>query len=129
MDEHQLTRRKYNRGRLLATEKVWVWGAIDITTHQIIIKRLPDQRAQSLMALTAAHIRPGSKVFTDGAYKDRENDFLTLGMQMHWWVNHSEGTYAEQVDNPITGGMKQNFNRIILIYYLFRRRNCNNKSH
>ena len=85
-------------------EGVIVWGAFDQTTNRVIIQRLPDQTHASLLALIAAFIAPQSTILSDGWLRGRTNDLVTdLHMHMHYWVNHSNGVFAEQVTDPLLG--------------------------
>lgn len=111
MDEHFLTKRKYNRGRFLVTEYVQVWGAFDQTTKQVVIKRVPNSTNMTLWSCIAAFVREQSTIFADGRLRHSENTIVgTLGMHMLYWINHSEGTFAETITDPILGNSNINLN-------------------
>ena len=95
--------RKHNRGRHLASEQVLVFGAFDRETQEVILHRIPDKSHETILPLIAAYIAPGSTIHSDGAYRDREEDFIRMGMHMSYWVNHSNSQYAEQVTDPLLG--------------------------
>ena len=50
--------RKYGRGDELVNEHQWVWGAIDTTTHQVVIRRMgaASRDDPNLLALLAANV-------------------------------------------------------------------------
>ena len=108
IDEKHLVTRKYNRGRHLAAEQVLVWGAFDRETNQVILQRIPDKRHETILPLVAAFIAPHSTIHSDGAYRDREEDFIAMDMHMSYWVNHSNSTYAETVTDPLLGIILRN---------------------
>ena len=86
VDESVLVRRKYNRGRRLATEnrQVWIFGGIERTEEvqvvgkngETFIKRKPNKafmvrvgnrRKETIDYIVSKFIAPGTTLMTDGA--------------------------------------------------------------
>lgn len=89
IDESILRRRKYQRGR--RKPQIWIFGAIEVLsegrTGRIIITRVPNRTAATLIPIIQHFILPGSTIFSDewSAY----SSLGTLGYQ-HRTVNHSQ---------------------------------------
>lgn len=79
--------RKYHRGRFLATEQEWVWGAFDRDSGRVIIRRFnaAQRNRINLLTLMAANVDEGSIIYTDGWYRHPEtsNAIIDLGMTSH----------------------------------------------
>ena len=59
------------------------------------------------MTVIAAFIEPGSIIFSDGWLRHREEDLvIDLNMHMHYWINHSDGIYSEDITDPLLGNNK-----------------------
>ena len=96
-------------------EFVILWGAYDQTTRRVVIQRAPDQRHGSLLVLIAAFIEPHSVIMSDGWLRTCEMDLVTvLDMHMHYSVNHSTGTFAEQITDGLLGNLNYNNENIDL---------------
>lgn len=97
VDESVVTRRKYNRGRIVPEK--WVLGLVDCTTKRSVLCYVEQRSAEVLTEIITKHVLPGTEIWTDGW---RGYSLLpTLGgvsPYLHKTVNHS----ANFVD-PHTG--------------------------
>lgn len=89
IDETMLFRRKYNRGRILSTEKqqVWVFGGIERESKLCFAEIVSRRDEQTLINVLKKYVLPGTTIYSDGwrAYRNlNEYGFI------HDYVNHSE---------------------------------------
>lgn len=132
IDEAQIGRRKYHRGRVY--EDVWVFGAID-ENNNLRMEICEDRTKKTLQSLITTHIRPGSRIFSDGwaSYKGLDK----LGKDYtHSTVNHSEefvaddGTHTQWIESEWrqlrrffhAGGRRKEDLADYLVEYLWRKK-------
>lgn len=89
VDESVVTKRKYNKGRLIKQQ--WVIGLFDTTTRKGLIIYIPNRLSKTLIDVIIKHVKPGTEIWTDcwSGYKSLK----TLGNvspYIHMTVNHSE---------------------------------------
>ena len=84
INESLFTRRKYNRGHVVAEQ--WIMGGYNIQTKHGFLVPVPRRDAGTLLPIMVDWVQPGSIVWSDewAAYKQ-------LGQQgfMHGTVNHT----------------------------------------
>lgn len=87
IDECEIGRRKYHRGRLPCQR--WVFGGVVRGTsgQSCFIDIVPNRQKRTLFPIIQARIAAGSTIMSDGAQVYRE--LPELGFR-HFWVNHSE---------------------------------------
>lgn len=91
IDEALVSRRKYNRGRLV--KEVWVFGAIerqadnDTARKRMIVEVVEDRKKDTLREVIIRRIRTGTTIYSDSwaGY----GDLNEIGY-IHQMVNHSE---------------------------------------
>ncbi len=89
MDESMFFKAKYNRGRQLVRPQIWVWGAIERGTNNVIMIPIQQRDAGSLMRLIVDVIRPGTELISDGWAAYGGINALQAQLQIHHrWVNH-----------------------------------------
>lgn len=88
IDETAITRRKYNRGRLVRDTQ-WYFGGVDRQTGKCFIVSCGPRSADSLLPYIQQYIRPGSIIVSDcwKAY-NKIKDLPEL--YTHYTVNHSK---------------------------------------
>ena len=79
IDESKFMHRKYHRGHY--RDGHWVLGMIERETNNCVMIPVEDRSAATLLPLIREHVRPGTRIITDGwrAYN---------GLQNHEVVNH-----------------------------------------
>jgi transposase-like protein len=87
MDESHLMTRKFNRGRVLVSEQLWVVGEIDRTTGQCFVVEVTNRNKATLERIIVDRIEPGSIIFTDCWRGYSGIGDLPQGYQ-HGTVNH-----------------------------------------
>ena len=87
VDEAHLFRRKYNRGRRVAGEHVWIFGGICRETKERFIVRVPDRKKSTLWPLLRKFVAPGSILVTDD-FKSYVGVAAALGFAAHETVTH-----------------------------------------
>ena len=98
IDETVVSRRKYNRGRLVKTQ--WLFGGISRQTKRCFMVEVEDRSAATLLPIIFENVKPGSTILSDEwkAY----NQLVNYGFK-HGTVNHSLNFV-----NPQTGDHTQN---------------------
>ncbi|KAI4455451.1 isxo2-like transposase domain [Holotrichia oblita] len=86
VDESHLFRRKYNRGRVVEWEHVWVVGGVSRTTRHVFAAIVQRRDAETLRDLLVAHVDLRTHLCTDGwaAYRNIGQTFR----RGHTTVNH-----------------------------------------
>lgn len=85
IDESVITKRKYNRGRVVPER--WIIGIYDVSMKTGYIQYIARRTADTLETVIQAHVRQGSEIWTD---KWRGyNNLKNLGYT-HKTVNHSK---------------------------------------
>uniref|UniRef100_A0A914QRG4 ISXO2-like transposase domain-containing protein n=1 Tax=Panagrolaimus davidi TaxID=227884 RepID=A0A914QRG4_9BILA len=64
IDETCVSRRKYNRGRILM-EQVWVFGGVERGTNKVFMEIVEDRTAATLLPLIQKYILPGTTIISD----------------------------------------------------------------
>lgn len=107
--DETFTRRKYNHGRptWFENSKAKIFGGICRETKEMFVFAVPCLTKEVLWPLIAAFVRPGSRVFTDGAtvYRGIAGDqgrAYGIDIASHDTVNHSRGEYA-RIDEDSDG--------------------------
>lgn len=129
IDEAQIGRRMYHRGRLI--EEVWVLGMID-EDDQLRLEVIEDRSAAVMIPLIESNVDPQSVVWTDG-----HRSYLTLDQRgwNHHTVNHSrefvapDGTHTNKIESQwrairrwfSPGGIRHENIEATLKYYLWFR--------
>lgn len=93
IDESVITRRKYNRGRLVPEK--WIIGIYDVTLKKGHIQYISQRNAAVLESVITKHVKKGTEIWTDNwrGYNNLKNIGYT-----HKTVNHSRF-----FKDPITG--------------------------
>ena len=113
IDESQVCKRKYHRGRVLVNQNVWVVGGIDEDGN--IFQVLTEVRNQAtLESIISQYVLPGSTIWTDlwAGY----NNLNLLGYR-HDTVNHSiefrtsDGVHTNRIE-AIWGAIKRKYRYI-----------------
>lgn len=96
IDETVITKRKYNRGRLVAAQQ-WYFGGIERGSGRCFIEAVEHRNAETLLPILQKYVLPGSVIISDlwRAYFRIEE--LPYGYR-HFTVNHSENFV-----DPLTG--------------------------
>uniref|UniRef100_A0A914YER6 ISXO2-like transposase domain-containing protein n=1 Tax=Panagrolaimus superbus TaxID=310955 RepID=A0A914YER6_9BILA len=88
IDETVITKRKYHRGRMPASEK-WFFGGIEVASGRAFMVPVNRRDRDTLIPLIQRHIRPGSIICSD-----RWAAYANIGElpeeYEHRTVNHSE---------------------------------------
>lgn len=87
IDETLLTRRKYNRGRLVGEQ--WIFGGIERGSGKIFVVPVERRNADTLLPLIQQHILPGTSIISDLWAAYGRIPQLPEGYE-HLTVNHSE---------------------------------------
>ena len=113
IDESQVCKRKFHRGRVLVNQNVWVVGGI--AEDGQIFQVLTEVRNQTVLdSIITQYVSPGSIIWTDlwGGY----NNLSSLGYH-HDKVNHSiefktsDGVHTNRIE-AIWGAIKRKFRYI-----------------
>ncbi|PSN50490.1 hypothetical protein C0J52_10727 [Blattella germanica] len=85
VDESVVTRRKYNRGRVV--KEKWVLGIYDTSVRRGVVLFVCKRDRQTLVPLIRDYVLPGSRIYTDGwsAYTGLDRAGYT-----HMVVNHKK---------------------------------------
>uniref|UniRef100_A0A182YRE3 DDE_Tnp_IS1595 domain-containing protein n=1 Tax=Anopheles stephensi TaxID=30069 RepID=A0A182YRE3_ANOST len=86
IDETAISRRKYNVGRISASNTQWLVGGICRETGEIFLERVPNRSQATLNDLVVRHVETGTTIITDcwAGY----NGLVVQGFP-HDTVNHS----------------------------------------
>ena len=97
VDETHIFTRKYHRGRVLASESVWVVGAICRQTKKVALRIVRRRNAEVLTRFVVECIAPGTTIITDmwRGYSNLEDNKFR-----HLKVNHSVN-FVDPVDRRI----------------------------
>ena len=90
IDECQIGRRKYHRGR--APNEIWLFGGINRNQKkEVFIEQVPDRKKNTLLAEIERNISDGTVIISDGwgAYKTINKDLAHHNFQ-HFTVNHKK---------------------------------------
>ena len=98
IDESKFFKRKYNRGRILGSQKDgWVFGGICRETKEVFMIRVKDRTRATLYEAIKKHILPGTTIISDewAAYKTLEEE----GFQ-HQTICHKRN-FVDPLDKKI----------------------------
>lgn len=131
VDEAQIGRRKYNKGRV-GRDDTWVIGMID-EDGELRLEICEEKNSATLIPIIQRHVREGSEIHTDGwlAYRSLPRYGYT-----HKWVNHKErfveddGTHTQRIESAwralrrrfTRGGLRHENIGDHLVEYLWRRK-------
>jgi transposase-like protein len=90
IDESKFGRRKYHRGHPVKGQ--WVFRGVERESGKTFLVPVPDRTADTLKAVIAAWIEPGTKVINDCCVAYRDLDAVGYA---HRTVNHSTGFVDE----------------------------------
>ncbi|ODM92408.1 putative transposase-like protein [Orchesella cincta] len=88
IDETHIFKRKYNRGRQLATEHVWVFGGICRESKEAFLQVVPDRSGNTLWPIIQQRVHPGTIIMTDSARVYASLHQANRGGYEHYSVNH-----------------------------------------
>lgn len=66
LDETHLYKRKYHKGRVLASQDIWVFGIYERGTKKVFLQSVNKRDAETLYEIVHNHVAPGTKIYTDG---------------------------------------------------------------
>jgi len=107
IDESQVAKRKYHRGRYVPGSERWVFGGVCPQTGEGFLELVPNRRAETLLQVIERRIRPGSTINSDmfASYNGIQN-IPVNPPYVHNVVNHKEnfvcpltGTHTNHVEN------------------------------
>lgn len=101
IDETVISRRKYQRGRILPEQ--WLFGGICRQTRDVFLYAVPDRTKTTLHNCIKAAIAPGTTIYTDGWASYQGIDEIDGYNYHHLVVNHSENFV-----DPVTKAHTQN---------------------
>lgn len=105
IDETLISRRKYHRGRLLAS--VWVFGGICRETHEAFAIVVKDRTAPTLINEITNYIAAGSIIHSDSWQSYSQIEKIEGKNFTHFVVNHSKNFV-----NPENGSYTQTIERM-----------------
>lgn len=84
IDEAHLFTRKFNRGNILASEQIWIFGIVERVSKKCFLKTVRQRNANELFEVFNSHVLPGTLVFSDGwrGYS-RIKEFFTVKSVNH----------------------------------------------
>ena len=86
VDETYVCKRKYNRGRVLVAQSVWLVGGICRETGEIFLKFVTRRDSASLLGIITSSVASGTRIITD-CWRGYLN--LAANGYYHATVNHS----------------------------------------
>jgi transposase-like protein len=89
IDESHIRTRKYDVGRVLVSQAIWVFGGISRNTKECFVVQVERRDAETLLPLIQQYIAPRSIIFSDmwKAYNGIED---LLEQYTHGQINHSK---------------------------------------
>lgn len=102
IDEAQIQRRKYNRGRLV--QGVWVVGAYDTTTKEVRMEIVKTRDKETLSGFIHRNVDLGTTIHTD-CWRGYNTEQLGWDGYSHHTVNHStefvsaEGVHTQHIES------------------------------
>lgn len=104
IDESVISKRKYNRGRLL--KERWIFGGTCTETGERFCVSVPDRKAETLLPLIEDFIEPMSIIHSD-CWKGYDRIDELDGCYVHQTVNHTQNFV-----DPSTGAHTQGVERM-----------------
>lgn len=106
IDETLMSKRKYNRGRLLNDQ--WIFGGICRETNEFFAYLVPDRKGETLLKIIEENILPGTTLYSDqwSGYSPLDN-LPNPPQFIHFTVNHSKNFV-----DPITKVHTQKIERL-----------------
>uniref|UniRef100_A0A914PC61 ISXO2-like transposase domain-containing protein n=1 Tax=Panagrolaimus davidi TaxID=227884 RepID=A0A914PC61_9BILA len=105
IDETVVTKRKYHRGRMPATEW-WFFGGIEPSSGRAFMLPVQARNRDTLFPLIRRHIAPGSIISSDGWAA-----YATLGELPEGYV-HKTVIHSENFVDPVTGTHTQSIESV-----------------
>jgi hypothetical protein len=95
---------------------VWVGGILHRDTGRVVLFRLPDRSAPTLIDKIETYIPEGSLVCTDKwkSYKAITTKYI------HYDVNHSKDEYVKDVDDPVYGRVTVTTNHLENMWHRYK---------
>lgn len=89
IDESHIRKRKYDKGRVLTSQAIWIFGGICRETKECFLVPVQERNAETLLPLIQQYVAPRSIIFSDmwrayNGIKDLPEDYT------HGQINHSE---------------------------------------
>ena len=109
IDETVVSRRKYNRGRMLPTQ--WVFGGIERESRKVFMYAVPNRTQDVLESCITAHILPGSTIYSDCWPSYNGIPRLEGYNYKHDKVNHSKNFIHPLDSNIHTQCIESNWNQ------------------
>lgn len=85
VDETYVCKRKYNTGRILIKQSVWLVGGICRETNQVFLKFVEKRNSETLTSIIVNSIEPGTTIITD-CWRGYLN--VECNGYFHYTVNH-----------------------------------------
>ncbi|ODM89446.1 putative transposase-like protein [Orchesella cincta] len=98
LDESHIFKRKYNRGRQLAFQHVWIFGAICRESKEAFVQVVADRTGATLWPIIRRKVYPGTVILTDSARVYNSLYEAERGGFEHYQVNHRRNFVHP--DNP-----------------------------
>ncbi|ODM87007.1 putative transposase-like protein [Orchesella cincta] len=98
LDESHIFKRKYNRGRQLAFQHVWIFGAICRESKEAFVQVVADRTGATLWPIIRRKVYPGTVILTDSARVYNSLHEAERGGFEHYQVNHRRNFVHP--DNP-----------------------------
>lgn len=89
IDESHLWKRKYQRGRILANQDIWIFGGVCRESKEAFMTLVPDRRGVTLWPIIQRRVAAGSVIMTDEARVYQNLHYQQRGGFEHYQVNHS----------------------------------------
>ena len=104
IDETQIAKHKYHRGRILKGSDIWIFGGICRENGHIFAQVVPNRRANTLLPIIRKEIKQGGTIYSDQfrAYHGLRGFGYT-----HLTVNHQQ-----YFIDPVTGAHTQTVERL-----------------
>jgi hypothetical protein len=109
IDESVVTKRKYNRGRVVPER--WVLGIYDCLLKRGVVVYVEFRDAATLRREIARYVQPGTEIWTDGWAAYRGLDRLPGMNYVHHTVNHSEN-FVDPVTGVCTNAVEAYWSRL-----------------
>jgi hypothetical protein len=131
IDETHLFCRKYNRGRILAYQHIWVFGIMERISKKIYLEVVPQRSGNCLFNIVNSHLARGSKVYSDSwaGYNIIKNHYnvLSVNHKLYFVDPNNNNIHTNNIErvwrilkNDLRGSYNENY-EIHLKEFMFRR--------